>query len=237
MKKFSAIVPAYNEWPRIANVLKILLECEKLTEIIVVDDGSTDHTKSEIEKFENPKIQKIFKEKNAGKSRAIMDGVLASNSEYIVMVDSDLIGLEGKNISDLISPIENNLANTSLSIRRDSMAICRLCRADFLSGDRVLPREIFIKNQNFFTEWKWYGLEVKLNKKILENNWKIANVMFENVSAPDKRAKYGWWQGVKKDLKMQFEVLKTIWLFGFVKQFFLFSRFSSRTRYFHHRPK
>lgn len=34
--------------------------------------------------------------------------------------------------------------------------------------------------------------------------------MFENVSAPDKRAKYGLWQGVKKDLKMQFEVLKTI---------------------------
>lgn len=118
----------------------------------MVDDGSTDHTKSEIEKFENPKIQKIFKEKNAGKSRAIMDGVLASNSEYIVMIDSDLIGLESKNISDLISPIENNLADTSLSIRRDSMAICRWFGSDFLSGDRVIPRDIFVKNEKFFTE-------------------------------------------------------------------------------------
>lgn len=230
MKTFSAIVPAHNEWPRIKNVLKILLESEKLTEIIVIDDGSSDNTKSEIQKFENTKIKKIFKEKNEGKSRAIMDGVLASNGDYIVMIDSDLIWLQKNHINELIEPIEQNITDTTLSIRRDSMAICRFFGSDFLSGDRGVPKEIFTENKDFFINWKWYWLEVKLNKKIIEKKYFIKNIDFKDVSAPTKRSKYGFWKWTKKDIKMAIEILKTVSIFEFLKQFWIFSRFSKQTK-------
>ena len=42
--KISAIIPAFNEEPRIGNVLDVVKEMELIEEIIVVDDGSTDNT-------------------------------------------------------------------------------------------------------------------------------------------------------------------------------------------------
>lgn len=230
MKKFSAVIPAYNEWPRIANVLKILLECEKLSEIIVVDDGSSDETKSEIEKFHHKKLQKIFKEKNAGKSRAIMDGVLASNGDYIVMIDSDLIGLEPQNIIDLIAPIEENTADTSLSIRKNSLWIYKFLGTDFVSWERVLPKNIFTENEKFFTEWKWFWLEVKINEKILEKNLRIKNIFLKNVITPRKSHKMWFLKWIKADFKMIIEILQTISIYKIFHQIWLFSKFSKRTK-------
>ncbi len=43
----SAIIPAYNEAKYIGDVLKVLRDVEEITQIIVVSDGSTDHTVGE----------------------------------------------------------------------------------------------------------------------------------------------------------------------------------------------
>lgn len=230
MKKFSAIVPAYNEWPRIKNVLKTLLQSEKLTEIIVIDDGSSDNTKSEIQKFENPKIKKIFKEKNEGKSRAVMDGVLASNGDYIVMIDSDLIWLQKDHINQLIEPIEKNLVDTTLSIRENSFWIYKFFGTDFVSWERIVPKNIFIENEKYFVEWKWFGLEVKINEKIIEKNLKIKNIFLKNVITPRKSKKMWFLKWTIADFKMVIEILQTFPIHKIIRQFWIFSRFSKQTK-------
>lgn len=227
--KFSAIIPAYNEWPRIAKVLSTLLDNEKIDEIIVIDDGSTDNTRAEIEKFSNSKIKKIFKEKNEGKARAVLDGAKMSFWEYIVMVDSDLIGLQSNHIDTLIRPIIESAADATLSIRENSLWVYKFFWTDFVSGERVFPKNIFAESA-YFTNGKPFWLEVKINKKILEKNLRIQNVYLDGVITPRKSDKMGKISGIKADIKMIRDILSTFSIFEISHQFYQFSRFSSRTQ-------
>lgn len=91
----SIIVPVYNEEKTVGIVLKKLLSLKpKLNyyEIIVIDDGSTDSTRSVIEKIRNksPKIKLITHDANSGKGAAVWAGVRKSTGEYIIIQDADL---------------------------------------------------------------------------------------------------------------------------------------------------
>lgn len=91
----SIIVPVYNEEKTIGIVLKKLLDLKsKLNsyEIIVINDGSTDSTKSVIEKIKknNTKIKLITHDINKGKGAAVWTGIGKSTGEYIIIQDADL---------------------------------------------------------------------------------------------------------------------------------------------------
>ena len=83
-----AVIPAYNEEKNIISVLKDLSDIN--IDVIVVDDGSTDKTKTIIKEFLEKnefknKIFPIFKEKNEGKSKALEDGTIyALNLNYVI---------------------------------------------------------------------------------------------------------------------------------------------------------
>ena len=90
----SVVVPCYNSKKRIvACIDAIKLSLKKLShkldlEIIVINDGSTDGTHQEIKNLEGVKI--ITHSKNKGLSSARNSGILASQSEYIAFIDSDI---------------------------------------------------------------------------------------------------------------------------------------------------
>ena len=65
-----AVVPAYNEEPTVRDVLGKLYTY--VDELVVVDDGSTDATRSEIERFlpEHPNARMLVHEVNQGMSEA-----------------------------------------------------------------------------------------------------------------------------------------------------------------------
>ncbi len=88
----SIIIPAYNEEKRLPQSLdKILLFLRQKKyswEIIVVDDGSTDHTKDVGKNREN--VQKISYTPNKGKGNAVRTGMLAAHGAYRLMCDADL---------------------------------------------------------------------------------------------------------------------------------------------------
>ena len=58
-------------------------------EIIVVDDGSTDNTKEEVNKIEDKRVIYIKLEKNSGGSNARNIGIKNSTGKYISFQDSD----------------------------------------------------------------------------------------------------------------------------------------------------
>lgn len=87
----SIIVPVYNSENYIKKCLKSLLEqTESNYEIIVIDDGSTDKSKSvcvELQKKSN-KI-KLYSQDNAGVSNARNYGISQAIGDYVMFVDSD----------------------------------------------------------------------------------------------------------------------------------------------------
>ena len=105
MTKVSVIIPAYNEENYIENCLRSL---EKQTfkdfEIIVVDDGSTDKTKSMLERFKEVMVL-VGKHAGPGASRNI--GAKKAKGEVLVFVDADMT-FDKEYLENLIEPLVND---------------------------------------------------------------------------------------------------------------------------------
>lgn len=224
--KFSAIIPAYNEWPRIAQVITTALQSSSLDEIILIDDGSTDNTREILQSFHDPKFHTILLSENKGKAQAVMRGIQVSRGDYIVMLDADLIGLLPHHIDDLIEPIQNNSADVTLSLRDNSLWIYRILRTDFVSGERVIPKTLFEVSE-YFTQGGGFGLEVKINECIRSNRLRICNIPLHGVVTPRKSTKIWWWHGLIADIRMIRDILRSISLPKLLQQIWYFSRFSS----------
>ncbi|MBR2439503.1 MAG: glycosyltransferase family 2 protein [Lentisphaeria bacterium] len=103
------IVPAFNEgkqvYPSLMSILKSDYPAEKF-EVVTVNDGSTDDTLEWMNKAaadSNGKIQVINLPENKGKRNAIYQGVLYSDAEIFVTVDSDS-ELLPETLRNLVSP-------------------------------------------------------------------------------------------------------------------------------------
>ncbi|HAV36631.1 MAG TPA: glycosyltransferase [Massilia sp.] len=88
----SVVIPVMNEQgniqPLIARIAEALAGIEH--EIIFVDDGSTDATVAEIERFATPHTRVLVLNRNYGQTTAMAAGIDAANGELIVMLDGDL---------------------------------------------------------------------------------------------------------------------------------------------------
>ena len=86
----SVIVPAYNTEKYISTCIDSLLAQTYINyEIIIINDGSTDHTLSILDKYRQHPNIRIFSQENAGLSAARNRGISVSNGDLICFVDSD----------------------------------------------------------------------------------------------------------------------------------------------------
>ena len=98
--KVSAIIPAYNEEKNIGRVLSVLIQIEEISEILVINDGSTDKT-NEIAHSYGVKV--IDFAENHGKGIAMWAGVMHTNAPVVLFLDADLIGLTRQQVGYDIS--------------------------------------------------------------------------------------------------------------------------------------
>lgn len=223
-KGVSCIICAYNEAERIGDVLKAVVGHPLVSEIIVVDDGSVDKTADVVRSY--PGVRLIQQGVNQGKSRAFARGVEASSGDLLMYLDADIRNLSPKNITELIRPVSLGDVDTSMSLRGNSLPICRFIGIDYLSGERVMPRELVAKHTNAIAYLSPYGIESFLNRCIIKEKLRLAIVPFDNVRNMTKRAKIGWWKGVWAQWKMVLDILRVISLFEVVRQNYLLLKLS-----------
>ena len=92
------VIPAHNEEAYLAATLDALTRVFNISNVIVVDDGSTDRTAEIAEKYQ---VKLVRLQHNKGKSAALMAGVRESKSDFILMLDAD-IGATAGEITKLI---------------------------------------------------------------------------------------------------------------------------------------
>ncbi|MCC2956548.1 glycosyltransferase family 2 protein [Massilia sp. IC2-477] len=125
----SLVIPTYNRAHLIAETLDYALrQTVPFAEIIVVDDGSTDHTVEVLGPYEG-RI-KLIRSANGGVQAARNRGVAAASSEYVTLCDSD----------DLLEPQFVETMGAWLDAHRDIDAAytnIRKFRGDELESDHL----------------------------------------------------------------------------------------------------
>jgi glycosyltransferase involved in cell wall biosynthesis len=83
----SVIIPCYNQAQFLRDAIEsVLKQTYKVFEIIVIDDGSTDHTKNQALAYRG--IRYVY-QPNAGLSAARNKGIELARGEYLVFLDAD----------------------------------------------------------------------------------------------------------------------------------------------------
>lgn len=86
--KVSVIIPTFNRSELIGRAIKsVLAQTRQPNEIILVDDGSTDETRTLI--HQNFPMVKYFRQRNNGVSSARNAGIRMANGDWIAFLDSD----------------------------------------------------------------------------------------------------------------------------------------------------
>ena len=116
----TVIMPVYNSERYVAEAIESILD-QTFTdfEFLIIDDASTDRTKSIIKSYKDPRIHVIEKPDNTGYTRSLNLGLKKAKGRYIARMDSDDISFPErfeKQVSFLNANPKYILCGTSYSI-------------------------------------------------------------------------------------------------------------------------
>ena len=188
MKKVTVIIPAHNEEENIGKVIDKIRESKVKSEIIVVDNCSTDKT-FDIAKSKGVKTVHC---ENRGKGYAMEAGLKEVTGDIVVFMDGDL-GIYSKDILSLmVDPIINNDVDfTNSAFEREGGRVTELVakpllqllfeeKANFmqpLSGIIGGKKEVF---ENILFE-KDYGVDIGILLDMINMNAKIEEVFVGRI--------------------------------------------------------
>lgn len=204
----SCIVPAYNEAPRIAAVLATLIAHPLIDEVIVVDDGSTDATAAVTSGIAG--IRLLRQSANGGKTRALAAGIAAAGHDHLLLVDADLLGLVADDLTRLIQPVLQGRADLAISLRRNAPRLWHWIGIDYISGERMLRRDLIAGHLGDLPDLPRFGFEVWMNRLCIHAAARIAVVGWPMVDSPIKARKFGWIAGLRADLAMVADLCRTV---------------------------
>ena len=206
-KSISFIIPTFNAENTIEICLnKILLESQKFdSEIIVIDDCSTDKTTSIVDRFKEIKLFKLKKNRGVGYVRNI--GCRLAKNEILCYVDSDLV-ISNNSVFYLVNTLINDENNGSVgaipmgtTLNKNSWSSKFVGLVSSFGFDDVLEKtvttdaqsEFFVIYKNFLRKiggWKYYrnagGEEFELGDRITyegKKNLKIKSAIYETYWA------------------------------------------------------
>ena len=109
--KLSVIIPVFNEETTVEELLRRVEDTKLVSEIVVVDDASTDGTKLILERLAQEKRIKFFShKKNRGKGAALRTALKAATGDLVIIQDADL-EYDPKDYAKLLEPIYDGKAD------------------------------------------------------------------------------------------------------------------------------
>jgi glycosyltransferase involved in cell wall biosynthesis len=148
------LIPVYNEEKTIIKILeRISISCEQIKnyEVIVVDDGSTDETNTQLLSHSNLYSLLLTLPQNRGKGYAIIKGLENVKQGFVLIQDADL-EYDPSEIPFLWNEIKKNSAEVLLTSRLSGSKTTRVHYFWHKVGNRIITLFFNICNNTTFTD-------------------------------------------------------------------------------------
>ncbi|HKY73990.1 MAG TPA: glycosyltransferase family 2 protein [Patescibacteria group bacterium] len=205
----TVLVPAYNEESTIRKILDRLLSQPQVSQVVVVNDASTDRTGAIVRGIKDKRLTLISHKKNMGKGKAIQTGLQRATGTYVLIQDADMEYDPGE-IPLLLEPIKigraeivygsrffgahtnmffwhyigNQLLNLAVNVLYNSIV------SDMETCYKLIPtdllRSLDLKENDF-------RIEPEITCKILQGNNKIFEVPITYVGRTYEEGKKITW--------------------------------------------
>jgi hypothetical protein len=108
----SVVIPCHNEADNIAECVRRVPTMGAWTEIIVVDDGSTDETRKRVWELmrEDSRVRLVAADRNQGKANAVRAGFQAARGDVLMILDADM-AVTPEELPKFLKPLQNGTAD------------------------------------------------------------------------------------------------------------------------------
>ncbi len=190
----SVIIPVYNEMATIGRVISRVAALPLNTEIVLVDDCSTDGTREVLESLDGlPGFKIILKTVNEGKGAALRTGFQLATGDYFVIQDADL-EYDPRDIPPLLVPLLKGDADIVYGSRfigeeqQDDSWVHRFGNAVLTSGSNLFSGldltdmetcyKAFTREaiQAITIEQNRFGIEPEITAKLARRGFRFAEV-------------------------------------------------------------
>lgn len=231
----TVVVPAFNEEQGIAGVLERLerIEFPGPSEMLVVDDGSTDGTAAELARLAplHPRLRVLRHARNRGYGAALKTGFAEAAYDVVVITDADGTYPEDR-VRDLLARIDLGAemavgarrgANVHIPlVRRPAKAALRLLASylsgspipDLNSGMRAFRRELVLRYRPILPEG--FSFTTTITLAALTNHHRVdyVDIAYAHRSGSSKI------KPVKDTLRFSALIVRTVLYFNPLKVFY-----------------
>jgi glycosyltransferase involved in cell wall biosynthesis len=192
----SIIIPLYNEEKYISDVLKSLTKYK--LPIVVVDDGSTDKSKLNLQKSKLGNVTLLTHEINLGKGAAMKTGAdwaFEHGADAVIFMDSDLQH-EASDVSKFVKALESKKYEVVFGTRNYNYGVplVRYLGNKFASVLLTLMFDVFVSdvlcgfkgiNKGAYKKLRWnstgYGVETEIVARVGKEKLKFLEVPIQTI--------------------------------------------------------
>lgn len=225
----SVVIPVYNEVGTVSQLVGRVLKSPLPTEIVIVDDGSTDGTVEILKKLKesSKKVSLYLQKINKGKGASVRLGITKAKGKYILIQDADL-EYSVSDYSKLVAPILSGRAQivygTRFTLIKNNVTFLSRASNWFLTsltklffGSRItdmeccfklFPRDLALK---LGLKANRFDFEPEITAKFLKKGYSIEEV-------PVSYKPRGWKEGKKINVVDGFEAIVTLFRYRFFEK-------------------
>ncbi|MGH9181618.1 MAG: glycosyltransferase family 2 protein, partial [Acidimicrobiales bacterium] len=187
----SVVIPCYNEAATLATAVARVLASPYTSQVVIVDDASTDDTLRIARAVEDPRVEVLTSPVNCGKGAAVRRGFAHCRAPFVIVQDADL-EYDPQDFEAVLAPLLADKADVVFGSRFHNAKPHRVLYFWHALGNRVLTagsnmftnlnlsdmetcykafrREVI---QSLDLEEDRFGFEPEVTAKLAQGGWRI----------------------------------------------------------------